>query len=273
MLICTWPHCCAPVQVLVDALGFSMLDAENRKPQKDFDDLLKKRPEQLRVILSEAGFKGSSATWDRDALRGDLLDLYSLLSLQAELRTVGVHHSNKVTTLPFTGWCVGGPCALHSTPPASSAPLHRPLGPSVAQSNRPSDASRTPNPHAVRVRCARAAPSAAAEIIVAITALEAVNEKGVAVHEEMRKQYNFPMKLLILDPDYKHVLTWQKNEETNDFELVTVEPPVNLPDPNPSFSVASSLAQGPDRSTDQSTDQSPEGTYGGPLRWVKRWLA
>ena len=124
------------------------------------------------------------------------------------------------------------------------------------------------------MRCARAAPSAAAEIIVAITALEAVNEKGVAVHEEMRKQYNFPMKLLILDRDYKHVLTWQKNEETNDFELVTVEPPVNLPGPNPSFSVASSLAQGPDRSTDQSTDQSPEGTYGrGPLRWVKRWLA
>lgn len=156
-------------------------------------------------------------------------------------------------------------------------PLPRPhsIGPSVPRSRSPiaPDASRTPNPHAVRVRCARAAPSAAAEIIVAITALEAVNEKGVAVHEEMRKQYNFPMKLLILDPDYKHVLTWQKNEETTDFELVTVEPPVYLPDPTPSFSVASSLAQGPDQSTDQSTDQSPEGTYGGPLRWVKRWLA
>ena len=112
----------AALQVLVNAGDKSL------KP--NFEGLLEERPEQLRVILSTAGFKGSSATWDRNALCEDLLNLYSHLSSQ-------VDNSFLVRTLPFTGWCLGGPCALHSTPPASSAPLHHPLGPSVAQPNRP----------------------------------------------------------------------------------------------------------------------------------------
>ena len=107
-----------------------LVNAGDESPKPNFEGLLKERPEQLRVILSTAGFKGSSATWDRNALCEDLLNLYSHLSSQVE-------NSYLVRTLPFTGWCLGGPCALHSTPPASSAPLHRPLGPSVAQPNRP----------------------------------------------------------------------------------------------------------------------------------------
>lgn len=88
----------------------------------------------------------------------------------------------------------------------------------------------------------------------------------------MQEQYNFPVKLCILDREYKHVLTWQQNGAKTGFEIVTVEPPVHVPDPTPSLSPASALAQGPD----QSPDQSPEGTSGGPLRWlvavVERWL-
>ena len=80
----------------------------------------------------------------------------------------------------------------------------------------------------------------------------------------MQEQYNFPVKMRILDREYKHVLTWQQNGAKTGFEIVTVEPPVHVPDPNPSLSPVSALAQSPD----QSPDQSPEGTSGGPLRWV-----
>lgn len=107
-----------------------LVNAGDKSPKPDFEGLLEGRAEQVRDILSKAGFKGTSATWDRNALREELLNLYPHLSSQ-------VHNSFLVGTLPFTGWCVGGPCALHSTPPASSAPLHHPLGPSVAQPNRP----------------------------------------------------------------------------------------------------------------------------------------
>ena len=106
------------------------MNAGDKSPKPDFEGLLEGRAEQVRDILTKAGFKGTSATWDRNALREELLNLYPHLSSQ-------VHNSFLVGTLPFTGWCVGGPCALHSTPPASSGPLHRPLGPSVAQPNRP----------------------------------------------------------------------------------------------------------------------------------------
>ena len=102
----------------------------DKSPKKDFEGLLLDRPEEVRMILSQAGFKGSSVTWSPNTLLEELLDLYSDLSAL-------VHNSYLVGTLPFTGWCLGGPCALHSTPRASSAPLHRPLGPSVAQPNRP----------------------------------------------------------------------------------------------------------------------------------------
>jgi len=164
--------------------GSVLVNAGDKSPKPDFKGLLEERPEQLRVILSAAGFKGSSATWDRNALREDLLNLYSHLSSQ-------VHNSYLVGTLPFTGWCLGGPSA-----------------------------------------------SAAAEIIVAITALE-------ATYPAMQDQYNFPLKVLILDRDYKHVLTWQQNDAKTGFDIVTVNPPVHVPDPNliQSLSPASALAQ------------------------------
>ena len=115
------------------------------------------------------------------------------------------------------------------------------------------------------MRCARAAKCAAAEIILAITILE-------QVYPTMREQYNFPLKLFILDREYKHVLTWQYSTDDGKFEIKPVEPPVYVPDPTLSRSGASALAQGPD----QSPDQSPEGTYGWPRRWaaaVKKWLS
>lgn len=116
----------------------------------------------------------------------------------------------------------------------------------------------------VCVRCARAAKCAVAEIIVAITILE-------QVHVAMQEKYNFPSKLLILDREYKHVLTWQKTGET--FDIQKPEPPIDVPDPTLlSRSEASALAQGPDKSP----DQSPEGTYGWPRRWraaLKRLLS
>ena len=132
-------------------------------------------------------------------MSNDFEQLYSQLSRL-------VHNSHKLSRLPFTGWCLGGPCALHSAPPASSAPLHRPLGPPVPPSRSPiaPDASCTQASRGVCVRCARAAKCAAAEIIVAITILE-------QVHVAMQEKYNFPLKRLILDREYKHVLTWQKN--------------------------------------------------------------
>jgi len=108
----------------------------------------------------------------------------------------------------------------------------------------------------VCVRCARAAKCAAAEIIVAITILE-------QVHVAMQEKYNFPLKLLILDREYKHVLTWQKTGDET-FDIENPEPPTDVPDPT--------LAQGPDKSP----NQSPEGTYGWPRRWraaFKKWLS
>ena len=117
----------------------------------------------------------------------------------------------------------------------------------------------------VCVRCARAAKCAAAEIILAITILE-------QVHFEMQVKYNFPLKLLILDREYKHVLTWQKTGDET-FDIEKPEPPTDVPDPTLlSRSGASALAQGPDKSP----DQSPEGTYGWPRRWraaFKKWLS
>ena len=98
----------------------------DRSTRKDFEGLLYDRPEALRMILSQAGFQGSSVTWSPNLLLDELLAVYKTLSQL-------VHNSHQVGTLPFTGWCLGGPCALHSTLRASSAPLHRPLGPSVAQ--------------------------------------------------------------------------------------------------------------------------------------------
>ena len=50
----------------------------------------------------------------------------------------------------------------------------------------------------------------------------------------MQEQYNFPVKVRILDREYKHVLTWQQNGAKIGFEIVTVEPPVHVPDPTPS---------------------------------------
>ena len=115
------------------------------------------------------------------------------------------------------------------------------------------------------MRCARAAKCAAAEIIVAITILE-------QVHVAMQEKYNFPLKLLILDREYKHVLTWQKTGDET-FDIEKPEPPTDVPDPTLlSRSGASALAQGPD----QSPDQSPQGTYGWPRRWraaFKKWLS
>jgi len=156
----------------------------DKSPKKDFEGLLLDRPEEVRMILSQAGFKGSSVTWSPNTLLEELLDLYSDLSAL-------VHNSYLVGTLPFTGWCLGGPSA-----------------------------------------------SAAAEIIVAITALE-------ATYPAMQDQYNFPLKVLILDRDYKHVLTWQQNDAKTGFDIVTVNPPVHVPDPNliQSLSPASALAQ------------------------------
>ena len=45
----------------------------------------------------------------------------------------------------------------------------------------------------------------------------------------MQEQYNFPVKMRILDREYKHVLTWQQNGAKTGFEIVTVEPPVHVP--------------------------------------------
>ena len=103
----------AALQVLVNAGDKSL------KP--NFEGLLEERPEQLRVILSTAGFKGSSATWDRNALREDLLNLYSHLSSQ-------VDNSYLVRTLPFFHRVVlGRPMCAAQHPsrflgPTSSAP-------------------------------------------------------------------------------------------------------------------------------------------------------
>ena len=88
----------------------------------------------------------------------------------------------------------------------------------------------------------------------------------------MQEKYNFPLKLLILDREYKHVLTWQKTGDET-FDIEKPEPPTDVPDPPLlSRSGASALAQGPDKSP----DQSPEGTYGWPRRWraaFKKWLS
>ena len=88
----------------------------------------------------------------------------------------------------------------------------------------------------VCVRCARAAKCAAAEIIVAITILE-------QVHVAMQEKYNFPLKLLILDREYKHVLTWQKTGDET-FDIEKPEPPTDVPDPTLLSRSGASLAQG-----------------------------
>ena len=124
----------------------------------------------------------------------------------------------------------------------------------------------------VCVRCARAAKCAAAEIILAITILE-------QVHVEMQEKYNFPLKLSILDREYKRVLTWQKTGET--FDIKKPEPPTDVPDPTLLSRSGASLAQGPDvaslaQGPDRNPGQSPEGTHGWPRRWraaFKKWLS
>ena len=93
------------------------------------------------------------------------------------------------------------------------------------------------------MRCARAAKCAAAEIILAITILE-------QVHFEMQVKYNFPLKLFILDREYKHVLTWQKTGVFT-FDIKKPEPPTDVPDPTLLSRSGASLAQGPDRNPGQ----------------------
>ena len=100
------------------------------------------------------------------------------------------------------------------------------------------------------MRCARAAKCAAAEIILAITILE-------QVHFEMQVKYNFPLKLFILDREYKHVLTWQKTGVFT-FDIKKPEPPTDVPDPTLLSRSGASLAQGPDgASLAQGPDRNP----------------
>jgi hypothetical protein len=161
-------------------------DPGNKAPKKTFTGLLKTRPEEIRSQLTTAGFKGSSASWDPSVLRDEFDHLHTKLSSM-------VHNSDTVSTLPFSGWCLGGP-----------------------------------------------SDSAAAQIILAVTVLE-------ATYPFMQRQYNFPLKLLILDRRYEHVLTWQRNCADTGFEIVQAEQPDDAPTPSPSPgpALASSSAPSP----------------------------
>ena len=75
----------------------------------------------------------------------------------------------------------------------------------------------------------------------------------------MKEKYNFPLEVRILDRDYKHALTWQQNDAKTGFEIVTVDPPVHVPDPNLTPILP-----------DSALAQSPEGTSG-RRRWRWSW--